>query len=196
MKAQRIAFLTIVTTCMFGFSIFMQNGQFILPFPLFRVGLFGIVVTLFIAEKQALKRTDWFLIAWSFCLAISSRFLIEICYSEAQLQLYQSAINQFSAISLVFFAVFFFIWQLLQLTSFRTFDQWFMFAGASLFFFGMLANWLILLPFGLVLWTIGLKLSNNTNPITNAVALLLQFVFVAVIASIAYFGLDKVLAYL
>jgi hypothetical protein len=96
----------------------------------------------------------------------------------------------------VLFAVFFFIWQLLQLTSFRTFNQWFMVAGASLFFVGMLANWLILLPFGLVLWAIGLKLSNNTNPITNAVALLLQFIFVAVIASIAYFGSDKVLAYL
>lgn len=196
MKAQRLAFLAIVTTCMFGFSIYMQNGQFILPFPLFRIGLFGVVISMFFAEKHQLKRSDWFLLAWTFCLAISSHFLLEICLSEAQMIHYKPEINQFTAISLLLFACFFFCWQLSQVTSFRLFDHWLMLSGAVLFFVGMLANLLILLPFGLLFWSIGLKISKNTQPITNAVALLLQFIFSAVIASIAYFGSAKVLAYL
>ena len=84
----------------------------------------------------------------------------------------------------------------MQLTSFRSFDQWLIISGASLFFIGMLANYMILLPFGLVSWYIGIKLSKNTRPITEAVALLIQFILISVIVSIAYFGSGKVLAYL
>lgn len=196
MSAQRIALLTILTTCMFGFSIYMQNGLFLLPFPLFRIGLLGIVIALFISEKKQLIRSDWFLFAWSFCLAISSHFLLEIVYNEATMLQYKSEIDQFSAIALLLFACFFFLWQLMQLTSFRSFDQWLIISGASVFFIGMLANFMILLPFGLVSWYIGIKLSKNTRPITEAVALLIQFILISVIVSIAYFGSDKVLAYL
>ena len=196
MTAQRIALLSILTTCMFGFSIYMQNGQFILPFPLFRIGLLGIVIALFITEKKQLIRSDWFLFAWSFCLAISSHFLLEIVFNEATMLQYKSEIDQFSAIALLLFACFFFLWQLMQLTSFRSFEQWLIILGAGMFFIGMLANFLILLPIGLVLWYIGLQISKNMRPITNAIALILQFIFISVIASMAYFGPDKVLAYL
>jgi hypothetical protein len=196
MTAQRIALLSILTTCMFGFSIYMQNGQFILPFPLFRIGLLGIVIALFITEKKQLIRSDWFLFAWSFCLAISSHFLLEIVFNEATMLQYKSDIEQFSAIALLLFACFFFLWQLMQLTSFRSFEQWLIILGAGMFFIGMLANFLILLPIGLVLWYIGLQISKNMRPITNAIALILQFIFISVIASMAYFGPDKVLAYL
>jgi hypothetical protein len=55
---------------------------------------------------------------------------------------------------------------------------------------------MILLPFGLVSWYIGIKLSKNARTITEAVALLIQFILISVIVSIAYFGSDKVLAYL
>jgi hypothetical protein len=196
MTAQRIALLSILTTCMFGFSIYMQNGQFILPFPLFRIGLLGIVIALFITEKKQLIRSDWFLFAWSFCLAISSHFLLEIVFNEATMLQYKSEIEQFSAITLLLFACFFFLWQLMQLTSFRSFEQWLIILGAGMFFIGMLANFMILLPFGLVSWYIGIKLSKNARPITEAVALLIQFILISVIVSIAYFGSDKVLAYL
>lgn len=109
---------------------------------------------------------------------------------------YKSEIEQFSAIALLLFACFFFLWQLMQLTTFRSFDQWLIISGASLFFIGMLANYMILLPFGLVTWYIGIKLNKNARPITEAVALLIQFILISVIVSIAYFGSDKVLAYL
>lgn len=196
MTAQRIAFVSILTACMFGFSTLMQDGLFLLPFPLFRIGLFGIVLTLFIKEKKELKWADWFLFVWSFCLAISSHFLLEILFNETQLVEYKNQIDQFSAYSMILFACFFFVWQLQQISTLRSVDQWFIIVGALLFFVGMLTNYMILLPIGLVIWYIGIKLSKNIRPTTEAVALLLLFILLAVIASITYFGSVKVLAYL
>lgn len=110
MNSERIVTLTILTSCIYGFSQFMQQGTWIFPFPLYEIGLLVAVIGIFITEKKRLQLTDYLALGWIIVAVISTPFVLEIAFGEQQLERYFDGalldiLSLFSAILLLFWGV-------------------------------------------------------------------------------------------
>lgn len=87
MKTDRLVPLTILSTCMYSFSVYMQSGSWIFPFPLYDwVLLIAVLILYFGNEELRSNRMSLWLIAGSTLYAFNSRFFLEIVCPEQYLE--------------------------------------------------------------------------------------------------------------
>lgn len=194
MLSERIVLLAILTAGMFGLSTFMRDGVFLLPFVLYKLGLFLVAVSLLIANKAKIRWQEGMLLLWTGFLGLSSTFIYEIVFSQSYLSDHHEAFLRFSTWCLLGFVVFFFIWQVLIALQDKTNFRWLQIINASLImicFFMNMFEWMIV-PFWM--WMLSVFLSRNENPLHKSMAGLYGFVFLSAWISALYFGKEAILA--
>lgn len=194
MISERIVLLAILTACMFGLSTLMRDGVFLLPFVLYKFGLFLIAVILLIANRAKIRLPEIMLLLWTFSLVLSSKPVYEVFFRENYLRQHQEELLVFSTWSLLSFVVFFFVWQILIALKDKTRFRWLQMINASLImicFFMNMYEWMIV-PFWM--WMLSVFLSRNENPLHKSFAGLYGFVFLSAWISALYFGKDAILS--
>lgn len=194
MVSERIVLLAVLTAGMYGLSTFMKDGVFLLPFVLYKLGLFLVAVILLIANKARNSWQEGMLLLWTGSLALSSKFIYEILFSHSYLMAHQEGLQVFSTWCLLGFVVFFFVWQILIALPDKTNFRWLQIINASLImicFFMNMFEWMIV-PFWM--WMLSVFLSRNENPVHKSLAGLYGFVFLSSWISALYFGKEAILA--
>ncbi|MNU62759.1 hypothetical protein D3C71_519970 [compost metagenome] len=179
---------------MFGLSTFMRDGVFLLPFVLYKFGLFLIAVILLITNRTKIRLQEVMLLLWTFSLVLSSRPVFEVFFGESYLLQHQEELLVFSTWSLLSFVIFFFVWQILIALKDKTIFRWLQMINALLImtcFFMNMYEWMIV-PFWM--WILSVFLSRNENPLHKSVAGLYGFVFLSAWISALYFGKDAILS--
>ncbi|MDR0801159.1 hypothetical protein [Fluviicola sp.] len=194
MISERIVLLAVLTAGMYGLSTLMRDGVFLLPFVLYKLGMFLVAVILLIANKTKIRWQEGVLLLWTGFLALSSKFIYEIVCSHRYLSEHRGELQAFSTWCLLGFVVFFFIWQVLIALLDKTIFRWLQIINASLImicFFMNMFEWMIV-PFWM--WILSIFLSRNENSLHKSLAGLYGFVFLSSWISALYFGKEAVLA--
>lgn len=202
MISERIVLLAVLTACMYGLSIYMQDGLYILPFGLYKVGVLLVAIILLIANRRTMRLMEVTMLIWAVALAVSSKFVLQFFFSDMEFEQDMVAINQFSAWSFLTFALFLFFWQLLLALEDKTIYKWLQIANAAAMMMclamGILSRevsdimfvWLIVPT---VMWLLTVFLSRNENPLHKSMAGLLGFVIISLWCSALYFGIEAIL---
>lgn len=202
MISERIVLLAVLTAGMYGLSIYMQDGAYILPFGLYKVGVLLVAIILLIANKQKIRLLEVTMLIWGVALAASSKFVLQLFISDSEFEQHMVAINAFSAWSFLTFALFLFFWQLLLALEDKTIYKWLQIANAVAMLMclamGILSRevsdamfvWLIVPT---CMWLMSVFLSRNENPLHKSLAGLLGFVIVSSWCSALYFGIEAIL---
>lgn len=87
MKTDRLVPLTILSTCMYSFSVYMQSGSWIFPFPLYDWILLIVLLILYFGNGDLrTNRMSYWLIAGTALYALNARFFLEIVCPEQYLE--------------------------------------------------------------------------------------------------------------
>lgn len=202
MISERIVLLAVLTASMYGLSIYMQDGIYILPFGLYKVGVLLVAIILLIANRKKIRLIEVTMLIWGVALAASSKFVLQFFFSDSDFERDMVAINTFSAWSFLTFALFLFFWQLLLAFEDKTIYKWLQVANAVAMLMclamGILFRevsdamfvWLIVPT---CMWLMTVFLSRNENPMHKSLAGLLGFVIVSSWCSALYFGIEAIL---
>lgn len=111
MTREHIVRLTILTACIFGFSIYMQKGTWIFPFPLYELAMLAAIIALFIVERQRPSVTGLLALTWALLQLSASEFILEFFVSGEQAQwLFESLITDYLLLG---FSFAFLVWGML-----------------------------------------------------------------------------------
>ena len=202
MISERIVLLAVLTAAMYGLSIYMQDGTYILPFGLYKIGVLLVAIILLIANRKKIRLMEITMLIWGVALAASSKFVLQLFFSDSDFEKDMLAINAFSAWSFLTFAVFLFFWQLLLAFEDKTIYKWLQIANAVAMLMCLVGGirfhqisdamfvWLIV-PTSM--WLLTVFLSRNENPMHKSLAGLLGFAIVSSWCSALYFGLEAIL---
>ena len=108
MSSERVGSLTILTACLYAFTQYLQNGIWIFPFVLYKIGLFLAIILMFIADKRKLKITEWLALGWSFALVLSSKFFLQFFVREQHMRAFSRGL--FVDVMLLLFCLLFLVW--------------------------------------------------------------------------------------
>jgi len=193
MASERIVLLAVLTAGMYGISTLMKDGVFIFPFGLYKIGLFLVAVILLIANRKKIGLKEVTLILWTGFLAVSSKFMIQLFFSDHDLEQKMDFTLAFSSWFFLGFVVFFFIWQILIALEDNTVYRWLQIANALAMTSCLMFNlfeWLIVPTW---MWLLSVFLNKTENSLHKSVVGLLGFLIVSAWCSALYFGKDAIL---
>ncbi|WP_343631591.1 hypothetical protein [Fluviicola sp.] len=193
MISERIVLLAVLTASMYGLSTFMKDGAFIFPFGLYKVGLFLVAAILLIANRKKIRLKEVTLILWTVFLAVSSKFVMQLLFSDLDFEEEPDSIIVFSSWFFLGFVVFFFFWQILLAFEDKTMYRWLQIAnGAAMSVCLMIGlfEWLIVPTW---MWLLSVFLSKSENPMHKSVVGLVGFVILSSWCSALYFGKEAIL---
>lgn len=110
MTREKVVRLTLLTACIFGFSIYMQKGTWIFPFPLYESAMFAAIVLLYIADKRPPQMAGALALLWALLQLAASPFILEFFVSDRNFQ--WLAESSFSDFLLLGFILVFVTWGL------------------------------------------------------------------------------------
>jgi hypothetical protein len=110
MTREHVVRLTILTACIFGFSIYMQKDTWIFPFPLYEVSMLAAIVLLYIADRKMPDLIGFTAIGWAVFQLIASDFILEFFLTERNFQWFEESF--FIDYLLLGFALVFLVWGL------------------------------------------------------------------------------------
>ena len=111
MTREQVVRLTILTACIFGFSIYMQKGTWVFPFPMYELSLLGALIVLYIVDKKKPGVAGLLAFTWAILQLTTSQFALEFFFDDNDFQrFYDSAIPDFLLLG---FALIFLIWGIL-----------------------------------------------------------------------------------
>lgn len=190
----RIAGLAILTTCMFAFSIYMQNGVWLFPFGLFKIGLCLVAIILLINQRSRLKLLDYLILAWSGFLAFSSHFMFTFFVREQSFETKGEFLSGISSLLFFAFSIGLVSWQILIALQSKNWRKWIQLISAFALFICLLSNGYEWIIFPSVLWFISVYGSSEISDLNQAMGSLLTFVIVSSWISGCYFGMERVLS--
>lgn len=193
MISERIVLLAILTAGMYGISTFMKDGAFILPFGLYKPGLLLVAAALLIANRKNLRLIDISLILWTLCLAISSKFILQLIYSDSDFEEKMDSLIRFSSLSFLAFVLLFFGWQLLLAFQDKTMYRWLQIANALAMMACLMMNMFEWLIVPTCMWLTTVFISRTENPMHKSMAGLFGFVVLSSWCSALYFGKEAIL---
>lgn len=77
MTRAHVVRITVLTACVYAFSIYMQKGTWIFPIPLYELALFPAIIALYIAGKERPGAAGILALSWSFLHLVASQFVLE-----------------------------------------------------------------------------------------------------------------------
>jgi hypothetical protein len=193
MISERIVLLAVLTASMYGLSMYMSDGAFILPFGLYKVGLLLVAIILLIANRKKPGLMDVTLILWTLSLAISSKFIMQLVFTDTDFETKMDSLITFSSAFFLAFVLFFFAWQILLAFQDKTMYRWLQIANAVAMMICLMMNmfeWLIVPTW---MWLMSVFLSRAENPMHKSVAGLVGFIIVSSWCSALYFGKEAIL---
>lgn len=193
MISERIVLLAVLTASMYGLSMYMSDGAFIFPFGLYKVGLFLVAIILLIANRKKPGLMEVTLILWTLSLAISSKFIMQLVFSDTDFEIRKNSLIIFSSLFFLAFVLLFFGWQLLLAFQDKTIYRWLQIANAVAMMICLMMNmfeWLIVPTW---MWLMSVFLSRTENPMHKSVAGLVGFIIVSSWCSALYFGKEAIL---
>jgi hypothetical protein len=111
MTREHVVRFTVLTACIFGFSMYMQKGTWIFPFPLYEGAMLAAVLALYIVDRKKPGILGFLAILWAFLQVCASDFILEFFIrAEDAASFYESLITDYLLLS---FAVFFLLWGVL-----------------------------------------------------------------------------------
>lgn len=101
MTREQVVRLTILTACIFGFSIYMQKGTWVFPFPMYELSMLVALMALyFIDKKPGIIGVLAFL--WALLQLSTSQFVLEFFFDDQDFILfYDSSLPDFLILSFV-----------------------------------------------------------------------------------------------
>lgn len=196
MTSDRIALLSILTACMYAFSIFMQSHTWLFPFGLFRIGLFIVFILMLLAERKKPRWEDVLVLSWAALFAVSSNFILQFFFSEQAYTIHQLSIELFTSWALFGFAFLLLAWQMLLAWRTDGWTRWAQIAGGLGFFSCMLLNDFRLVCLPVALWFVALKVRPVASAAHQSIATVFFFIVLSAYISGFFFGMEEVLAYL
>jgi len=193
MISERIVLLAVLTASMYGLSMYMSDGAFIFPFGLYKIGLLLVAIILLIANRKKPRLMEVTLILWTFSLAISSKFILQLLFTDSDFETRMDSLIIFSSSFFLAFVLFFFAWQLLLAFQDKTMYRWLQIANAVAMMICLMMNmfeWLIVPTW---MWLMSVFLSRSENPMHKSVAGLVGFIIVSSWCSALYFGKEAIL---
>jgi len=108
MTREHVVRLTVLTACIFAFSIYMQKGTWIFPFPLYEAALLPAVIALYVVDKKRPGITGILAIIWSLLQLCASQFVLEFFINDRNFEwFYESLITDYL---LLFFVLILMVW--------------------------------------------------------------------------------------
>ena len=108
MTREHVVRLTILTACIFGFSIYMQKDTWVFPFPLYEISMLISIVLLYIADRRMPDMIGFTAIAWAIFQLIASDFILEFFITLDNVQWFEESL--FIDYLLLGFAIVFLVW--------------------------------------------------------------------------------------
>lgn len=198
MSSERIVLLGIMTALMFAVFSFSQSGLFILPFGLYKPGVFIVSIALLINERRKLSLPDYVMLLWALSLALSSRFIHQLFISEHQFITHSETIKFWSSLFMLIFYLLFFFWQILLVWKEQSYFKWLQMVNALVMFailllgykYPLLYFW-IMVP--TMMWITSVFMGRTPNEVHRSMAGMMAFVILSVWFSALYFGMPEVL---
>jgi len=178
---------------MFAFAQYMQHGNLIFPFGLYKFGLFIAILLMLIADRKKPVFTDWLAIGWSVSLMLTSRFVQEFFISEQRMGKFLDTL--FNDYLYILFCLLFGAWAVI--VSFRTEKQ--IARVLSVFFAvaltGCLAgNLFIWAIIPLIGWLFSIFQTKDRTPLHFQVIILFSFFYVTAWTSGFYWGALRIIS--
>jgi hypothetical protein len=193
MISERIVLLAVLTAGMYGLSIYMDDGTFVLPFGLYKIGLLLVAIILLVANKKKPGLKEITLILWTLFLAVSSKFVMQLIFSDRDFEREMDSMLTFSSWFFLGFVLFFFFWQLLIAFEDNTVYRWLQIANALAMMICLLLNmyeWFLVPTW---MWLLSVFLNKAENPLHKSMVGLVGFVILSSWFSALYFGKDAIL---
>jgi hypothetical protein len=77
MTREQVVRLTILTACIYAFSMYMQKGTWIFPFPLYESAMLAAMIALYIVGRTAPGIIGFLALSWSVLQLCTSDFILE-----------------------------------------------------------------------------------------------------------------------
>ncbi len=189
----KIAGLAILTTCMFAFSIYLQNGIWLFPFGLFKIGLFIVTIIVLVNQRKRFSLIDGLLVVWTGFLALSSHFVFEFFVREQTFETNNEFLSGISSLLFFVFTIGFFVWQILIAFQSENWRKWLQLVSAIALFVCFLSNEFVWIIIPTLIWLIAIYRYSKISEVSQAVGILFTFIVVSSWISGCFFGLERVL---
>lgn len=77
MTREHVVRITILTACIFAFSMYMQKGTWIFPFPLYESAMLAALIALYIVDRQHPRITGFLALFWAIVQLCVSDFILD-----------------------------------------------------------------------------------------------------------------------
>jgi hypothetical protein len=105
MTREQVVRLTILTACIYAFSMYMQKGTWIFPFPLYETAMLAAMAALYITDRKSPGVTGFLAFLWAALQLFASDFILEFFISSKNAEwFYANRITDY--VLLAFLAVF------------------------------------------------------------------------------------------
>ena len=176
MARENVVRLIILTACIFAFSIYMQKGTWVFPFPLYESAMVFAVVALLIADKKRPTFLGAMALIWSLLQLAVSDFILEFVINENTIDWFLNSLY-LDLLHLTSW-LFFFFWGIASVIQFRTLST--KIAGITLlttFVVLVVQNLFFPAIFPLVLWLILFFTDRKEATLERQIAFLFTFFF-------------------
>jgi len=178
MTREQVVRLTILTACIFGFSIYMQKGTWVFPFPMYELSLLGALIALYIVDKKKPGITGGLAFIWAILHLTTSQFVLEFFFDDHDFQrFYESAVPDFLLLG---FSAVFLVWGILiSLKSQKLALQVFGIIGCVAFITCFVLNAYLWAMIPLVGWLMLLVIAEKEGTIHRNILFLFTFFFLS-----------------
>lgn len=92
MARENVVRLTILTACIFAFSIYTQKGTWVFPFPLYESAMVLAIIALLIADKKRPGPLAYLALLWSLLQLAVSDFILEFIVNEENIDWFMNSL--------------------------------------------------------------------------------------------------------
>lgn len=188
MARENVVRLTILTACIFAFSIFTQKGTWVFPFPLYESGMVLAIIALLIADKKRPGPLAYMALLWSLLQLAVSDFVLEFIINEKNIDWFLN--SPYLDLLQLFSWIFFYCWGIAVVFNFEKMPT--KIAGIVLltaFVALVLSNAFILSVFPLVGWLVLFFADRKEATLERQIAFLFTFFFLSKYLTL-YFMVD------
>ena len=101
MTREQVVRLTLLTACIFGFSIYMQKGTWVFPFPMYELSMLVALIALYFIDKKP-GIIGVLAFTWTLLQLSTSQFVLEFFFDDQDFILfYDSALPDFLILGFV-----------------------------------------------------------------------------------------------
>lgn len=178
MARENVVRLTILTACIFAFSIYWQKGTWVFPFPLYESAMVIAVISLLIADKKRPSLLAIMALTWSILQLVVSDFILEFIVNEKNIDwfLKSSYLELLDVTSWLFF----YFWGVATVIQFRqTLTKVAGIALLTVFIALVLQGYCVLGTIPLVVWLILFFVDKKEASLERQIAFLFTFFFLS-----------------